>query len=217
MNDKLQTVEPTTLKPNPWNTNIVGAENETKLEESIKKFGMFKPVIVRTLKNGSLEILGGEHRAAAAVRLGIKTIPVFNLGEIDDVQAKQIGLVDNGRYGNDDALGLAALLKEIGGVEELESFMPYTEQDFANIMDVGSSISLDDLDDLGTLASVAASTPLAKVAKATTIMRFKVAIEDSERISQIINDVIKAQGLTEGDALTNAGDALVHILNEATE
>lgn len=217
MNDKIQTVEPSTLKPNPWNTNHVGAENETKLEESIKKFGMFKPVIVRTLPNGSLEILGGEHRAAAATRLGIKSIPVFNLGVIDDVQAKQIGLVDNGRYGNDDALGLAALLKEIGGVEELESFMPYSEQDFANILEAGDGITLDDLDDLGTLASVAAMTPLAKVPKSTTIMRFKVAVEDAERISQIINDVIKSQGLTEGDSLTNAGDALVHILNEATE
>ena len=33
------------------------SENEMKLDESIRKFGMFKPVVVRELPDGSLEIL----------------------------------------------------------------------------------------------------------------------------------------------------------------
>lgn len=208
---KAQMADPRKLRPNPWNTNVVDAANEAKLEESLKKFGMFKPVIVRELPTGDLEILGGEHRAGAAVRLGIKDIPIMNLGPIPDAEAKKIGLVDNGRYGNDDTLQLAALLKELGDIEDLASFMPYSDQDFSNIID-SAEINLDDLEALPELDPVAKPTPLPTAPQTHTIMRFKVPIEDAERIGELINHVIKVQGLTGSDSLTNAGDALVHLL-----
>ena len=211
MQPKAQTADPRKLRPNPWNTNVVDAANEAKLEESLRKFGMFKPVIVRELPTGELEILGGEHRAGAAVRLGIKDIPIMNLGPIPDAEAKKIGLVDNGRYGNDDTLQLAALLKELGDIEDLASFMPYSDQDFSNIID-SAEINLDDLEALPELDPVAKPTPLPTAPQTHTIMRFKVPIEDAERIGELINHVIKVQSLTGSDSLTNAGDALVHLL-----
>ena len=208
---KAQMADPRKLRPNPWNTNVVDAANETKLEESLKKFGMFKPVIVRELPTGELEILGGEHRAGAAVRLGIKDIPIMNLGPIGDAEAKKIGLVDNGRYGNDDSLQLAALLKELGDIEDLASFMPYSDQDFNNIMDA-ADIDLDDLASLPELDPASKPAPLLSAPPTHTMMRFKVPIEDAERIGELINHVIKVQGLSGSDSLTNAGDALVHLL-----
>lgn len=211
MQPKAQMADPRKLRPNPWNTNVVDAANEAKLEESLKKFGMFKPVIVRELPTGELEILGGEHRAGAAVRLGIKDIPIMNLGPIPDAEAKKIGLVDNGRYGNDDSLQLAALLKELGDIDDLASFMPYSDQDFNNIMEA-AEINLDDLEALPALDPSAAPTPLLSAPPTHTIMRFKVPIEDAERIGELINHVIKIQGLSGSDSLTNAGDALVHLL-----
>lgn len=213
---KAQMADPRKLRPNPWNTNVVGAENEAKLEESLKKFGMFKPVIVRELPTGDLEILGGEHRAGAAVRLGMKDIPIVNLGPIGDKEAKQIGLVDNGRYGNDDTLQLAALLKELGDVDDLASFMPYTDQDFNNIMDA-AEIDLDDLEALPELDPTTKPLPIPTSASTHTIMRFKVPAEDAERIAELINNVIKIHGLTDSDSLTNAGDALIHLLNGIEE
>lgn len=208
---------PHDLLPNPWNTNVVGPENEAKLEESIRRFGMFKPVVVRTLDNGQLEILGGEHRAAAAKRLGIDSIPIINLGSITEAKAKQIGLVDNGRYGNDDNIQLAELLKELGDIDDLASFMPYSDQDFANIID-SSTIDLDllaDLDDeTGSAGTAPADTTISAgvAVKTHTILRFKVSMEDSELINNMLNDVIKAQGFEESDSLTNFGDALVYLL-----
>ena len=213
---KAQMADPRKLRPNPWNTNVVGAENEAKLEESLKKFGMFKPVIVRELPTGDLEILGGEHRAGAAVRLGMKDIPIVNLGPIGDKEAKQIGLVDNGRYGYDDTLQLAALLKELGDVDDLASFMPYTDQDFNNIMDA-AEIDLDDLEALPELDPTTKPLPIPTSASTHTIMRFKVPAEDAERIAELINNVIKIHGLTDSDSLTNAGDALIHLLNGIEE
>lgn len=208
---KAQMADPRKLRPNPWNTNVVDAANEAKLEESLKKFGMFKPVIVRELPTGELEILGGEHRAGAAVRLGIKDIPIMNLGPVPDAEAKKIGLVDNGRYGNDDSLQLAALLKELGDIDDLASFMPYSDQDFNNIMEA-AEINLDDLEALPALDPSATPAPLLSAPPTHTIMRFKVPIEDAERIGELINHVIKVQGLSGSDSLTNAGDALVHLL-----
>lgn len=208
---KAQMADPRKLRPNPWNTNVVDAANEAKLEESLKKFGMFKPVIVRELPTGEMEILGGEHRAGAAVRLGIKDIPIMNLGPLGDAEAKKIGLVDNGRYGNDDTLQLAALLKELGDIDDLASFMPYSDQDFNNIIEA-ADIDLDDLTALPELDPSAKPAPLLAAPPTHTMMRFKVPIEDAERIGELINHVIKIQGLSGSDSLTNAGDALVHLL-----
>ncbi|WP_228202313.1 ParB/Srx family N-terminal domain-containing protein [Acinetobacter baumannii] len=50
---------------------------------------MFKPIIVRTLLDGRLQIIGGQHRAMIAKRLGLLTVPVMNLGRIGRSQSKR--------------------------------------------------------------------------------------------------------------------------------
>lgn len=201
---------PSLLKPNPWNTNVVAPAEEAKIEESIKRLGMFKPVIVRTLADGSYQILGGAHRRDVAMRLGLETVPVINVGAIDDQKAKEIGLVDNARYGNDDTLRLAKLLDGMGSPEDLSTFLPYTDADFASIF---SSVNIE-LDDLDIPDDDAAPTPLPKEAVVQThqIMRFKVPVEDVGTITDLIEKTMKAQRFTEDDSLTNAGAALVHLL-----
>lgn len=50
-------VEIARLRPNPWNTNSVGAQNFEKLKGSIEKLGFFKPILARELDGGQFEIL----------------------------------------------------------------------------------------------------------------------------------------------------------------
>ncbi len=198
------------LKPNPWNTNIVTPENEEKIEASIKRFGLFRPVVARELADGSLEILGGEHRWTVAKRLGYTTIPVVNLGPIDDKKAKEIGLVDNGRYGEDDALALSELLKELGTTDEVLAFLPYSGDELESLFST-SSIALDDLDipeDDGSVPDL----PAAKTVQTHQIMRFKVPVEDSDFVQRLIEQTMKSQGFTDDDSMSNAGHALVHLL-----
>lgn len=199
------------LQPNPWNTNIVSPENENKIETSIRRFGFFRPVVVRTLEDGSLEIIGGEHRWSVAKRMGYKTVPVVNLGEIDEKKAKEISLVDNGRYGEDDALMLGEILKELGSANELMSFLPYSDTELDSLFDA-SNISLDDLDVPENDEPLPDLSQAAKQVQTHQIMRFKVPIEDADYVQRLIESTMKAQGYTEDDALTNAGHALVHIL-----
>ena len=197
------------LVPNPWNTNVMTPENEARVIASIERLGMFKPILVR--ENGEkLEILGGQHRWEALKKMGKTDAPVFNLGKISDKKAKEIGLADNARYGHDDTLALSELLKELGTAEELNIFLPYSDDELTAIFSA-SSIALDDLDLNG---DGEAGLPPTRPAPTSQVMRFKVPVEDATWIALHIEQTIRKQNFTSDDAMTNAGNALVHILNE---
>lgn len=204
--------DPRDLRPNPWNTNVVSPDNEAKIDESIRRRGFIKPIIVRTLAGGTLQILGGAHRRDSAIRVGLKEVPIFNLGHIDDSAAKEIGLIDNARYGADDTLGLAALLEELGTPDDLATFLPFTDTDFASIFS-STTIALDDLD-IPDETGPTPSAPKAPAVQTHQVMRFKVPAEDCKDVQTKIEKVMKRQGFTESDQLTNAGDALVWLLNQ---
>lgn len=209
------------LRPNPWNTNIVSPENETRLEGSFERFdGLFKPILVRqTPKQPGYEILGGEHRWLIARRKKLKTVPIWNLGEIPDKLAKEISIADNARYGADDTLALSELLREMGETaEDLQSYLPYDDIDLQSIFSA-TDIALDDLalDEADENNLDSYEPPAIKAPKTHTMMRFKVAIEDAERLTELISRTQKKFGFTAADQATNAGDALVHLLLGARE
>ena len=202
------TVAIDSLRPNSFNTNHVSPENEQKLLTSIRRFGLYKPIICREV-NGRLEIIGGEHRWRAAKQIGVEEVPIVNLGTVSDERSKSLMLIDNGRYGEDDTLALSELLKELGTPDDILSFLPYSSDELDSIFN-SSSIELDDLDssaediDLDSLPS--------KAAQLHQLMRFKVPIEDSEFVQRLVDSVMKSQGFTSEDSLSNAGHALVYLL-----
>lgn len=197
------------LRPNGFNTNQVSPENEKKLLNSLKRFGVYKPIVCRELSDDVLEIIGGEHRWRAAKTLGLKSVPVVNLGNVSDGRAKELMLADNGRYGEDDTLALAELLKELGNTDEILGFLPITNDELDTIF-ASSSIALDDLDspddELPDLTALSGKKP-----QTHQIMRFKIPVEDCEAIQRRIEMVMKTQGFTADDSMSNAGNALVHI------
>lgn len=211
---KIVECAPDSLRANPWNTNHVDPENEEKLTASLSRMGWIRPVICRELEDGALQILGGEHRVRAAGRLGWQ-VPVVNLGRISDQKAKEIGLLDNARYGSDDAIELAELIQELGNTEELTAFLPFTDADIAQIF-ASVDIALDDLD-TDPLDDEEPKSSDKKPPKTHTMMRFKVPIEDAESVSEVLTRVMKAQGFTASDSLTNAGDALTYVVKLAEQ
>lgn len=211
-NIEISWVSPENLKPNSWNTNVVSPVNEEKLDNSIKRLGMFKPILVRELQDGTLEILGGEHRVDRAAKLGQTSVPVINLGTIDDDRAKEIGLVDNGRYGLDDTLALAELLSDLGDKADLSGFLPYSDSDLDTIFSA-ADIDFSDLEIADEIELEEQSDTNTNPIQTHQIMRFKVPVEDAHIIAEIIEKVIKDQGFNGSDSLTNAGDALVSVFN----
>lgn len=211
---RLSYLDPRELVANPFNPNIVSPDNERKLDASLKRNAMFKPVVARELEDGRLEILGGQHRVESAIRLGFESVPVFNLGRVDDARAKEICLVDNSRYGADDTLELSRLLESLNlDANELASFLPYSDADLSAIFST-ADIDLDDLlttEEEERAAQVSSSE--VKVTKTHQIMRMKVPLEDADRVTKAMQRIMKTQGFIESDSLTNAGDALVYLVN----
>jgi ParB-like chromosome segregation protein Spo0J len=210
-------IHPNRLRPNPWNTNLVSPENEAKLAKSLDELGQFKPIIVRFLPDlrtdTDYEILGGEHRWQIAMNTGLHEVHIFDLGVVDDIKAKKISLADNPRYGADDTLALAKLLGELGTADELQAILPYTDADISAIFSA-TDIALEELDlpdDFDSTAAPEIKAP-ERATKTHTIMRFKVPLTDAEKITEKISKTQKRQGFSSSDELTNAGDALVHLL-----
>jgi ParB-like chromosome segregation protein Spo0J len=207
-NLSMEHVPPSWLKANPWNTNRINdPANEAKLIESLNRLGQFKPIIVRTLPDGTLEILGGEHRWKAAQTMGRTTVPIINVGPVDDKRAKEIGLVDNGRYGEDDTIGLSNLLRELGN--DVLAILPISDFDLEAIARV-SAIDLADLDN--TPAEQLPNLNDLKAAPQGQVMRFKVPVGDVAWLKTMIEDEMKRGGFKDEDELSNAGNALVAIL-----
>ena len=216
MEQLIQTIHIDKLFANSWNTNIVSPDNQIKIENSIKRFGMFKPLVCRTLPDGRIEVLGGQHRLEAAKKLGYTEVKIVNLGEVDDQKAKEISLVDNSRYGSDDGLKLGELIKDLDDIGE---YLPYTETELAGILGA-QTVNLDDLGVLDEESDEELEKKVEEITKATPtyqIMRFKVPIEDAEFVKGMIDGICKKQGFSGSDSLTNAGDALVYLCGRRDE
>ena len=56
---------------------VIGDSQMIELQDSIKKYGVLNPLIVRSRKEGYYEIISGHRRKYAAERLGYKKIPVI--------------------------------------------------------------------------------------------------------------------------------------------
>lgn len=204
------------LRKNSFNSNKVSVLNEEKIRESIKRNGLFKPIIVRTIPGvPGYEIIGGEHRWEQAQELGYSEVPIANLGDISDSKAKEISVIDNARYGADDTLMFAEILKDIGDLDEISHFLPYGDADLSAIF-AATDIALDELEDAPETQETEEipDAPAPKPVKTHTVMRFKVSLGDAERLTALIAKTQKDQGLTTADDLTNAGDALVHLLGD---
>ena len=207
-------IDPKVLVPNPWNSNHVSPDNMDKLKRSIKDLGFASAVVVRELPDGTLEILGGKHRTEAAIELGLKKVPVVNLGALDDRKAKKIGLVDNHRYGNDDVLALAKIFEEIGeDAATLTNFLPVGQADIEAV--IGSvDFDLDAFDmDIPEDEDEEDDGPAPeRKAKTHDVLKFRINVADAERIRQLIERTMKDEKLDASDDMTNAGDALAFLL-----
>jgi hypothetical protein len=211
----LETILLDTLKPNDWNPNKVDPINQEKLEKSLQIYGQQIPIIVRSLEDGTNEIVDGEHRVMGARNLGWFNIQAIQLGVCSVEEAKRKTLIANSRYGKDDNSALFDLLSTDGvfkTAEDILETMPIDESELAGLFssdDIDLSM-LDDTDDEGGSGEIELELPDSR--QSTRILRFKVDSDDADDIEEQIETVKAQMGLNESDAITNAGDALVILL-----
>lgn len=83
------------IRPNPYQPRKVFDEDALKeLSESIKKSGVFQPVILRQSVIKGYELIAGERRVRASRLAGKKTIPAI-VRQLDEEQMIEIAVVEN--------------------------------------------------------------------------------------------------------------------------
>ncbi len=95
-------------------------EKIEELSESIKKYGILQPIIVR--QEGALyKIIAGERRWRAAKKAGLTSVPV-QIKEYDDKTAKEVAIIENVQREDlnavEEALAYQNLISEYGLTQE---------------------------------------------------------------------------------------------------
>jgi len=82
------------IVPNPDQPRKVRGNPSHTLMESIRRFGVLQPIVVRPLEDGRYMIISGERRYRAAVALGMKEIPAV-VREMDEHTAFEAAIAEN--------------------------------------------------------------------------------------------------------------------------
>ena len=64
------------------------------LSESIKKYGVLQPIIVKPLPDTTYKIVAGERRYRAAMRAGIREVPVI-IKDFSEKEVSEVALIEN--------------------------------------------------------------------------------------------------------------------------
>ena len=91
----------------PWNPNAMDAAGQARLRESIARYGLVVPLVVRPLDE-SFEVLSGNRRLAILRELGFVSASCVAV-DLDDAHARLLAQALNRIHGDDD-LGLRAEL-----------------------------------------------------------------------------------------------------------
>ncbi len=87
---KITQIEPNKSQPR----TEFDAEKLQDLADSIKKYGILQPIVVKKLDNGFYKIIAGERRWRAAKLAGLSKVPV-SIRDFDDQETMEIALVEN--------------------------------------------------------------------------------------------------------------------------
>jgi ParB family transcriptional regulator, chromosome partitioning protein len=116
--ESLQTIAVERLRPGKYQPRTrMDEASLDELAQSIREHGIMQPVLVRPVEGGRFEIIAGERRWRAALRLGLKEVPAL-VKAVPDASALAIGLIENIQREDlnplEQANGLSRLVNEFG-------------------------------------------------------------------------------------------------------
>lgn len=147
------------LDPNPWNPNVMEPHVLQAARESIQKFGMIDPLIVRKKGRTRFEIIDGEHRWKACGDLEYDPVPCVVV-KAGDAEARKMTVILNDIKGRHDTDLLGALLRELHIEMDADEFaiaMPYTDAELSALLDSVAPPILPTADDAPSVPEVADS------------------------------------------------------------
>jgi ParB family transcriptional regulator, chromosome partitioning protein len=96
-------------------------EDINDLVGSIKEHGVLQPVLVKHVGNGGFQLIAGERRYRACIKLGFQTMPAI-VKNIDDGKLLEVALIENIQRENldpiEEAKAISQLMNELGLTQE---------------------------------------------------------------------------------------------------
>ena len=131
------------LRPYESNPRVMPEEEMQALERSIERFGLVDPFVVRRQDS---TVIGGNQRLVAAQRVGLRQVPVVFL-DISEDEARVLNLALNRIQGHWDEPLLAALLRELEDLPDVDvSFSGFGRDEIDQLI-AGLEISVVDEND----------------------------------------------------------------------
>ena len=125
----------TELTSAPWNPNQMDETMMERLRESIFRYGLVEPLVVRKINSQQYEVLSGNQRLKVVEEMGVAMVPCV-LVELDNTRAMLLAQALNGLHGEDDLALKGALLKEIlssASEGEVLSLLPETTESLKSL------------------------------------------------------------------------------------
>lgn len=120
--DAVQKISVEKLSASPFQPRMTFDEDALNtLASSIKEKGILQPLLVRQKINGNYEIIAGERRFRAALKAGLKEIPVI-VKDFSDKEVLEVALIENIQRENlsaiEEAESLEHLIKSFSHTQE---------------------------------------------------------------------------------------------------
>lgn len=118
----VQTLRISMIEPNPLQPRRTMDEEElAELADSIGKYGLIQPIVVRPENNGYYQIIAGERRWRASKIAGLTDVPVI-IKETGDKETAELALIENLMRSDlnpiDEAMGYKSLMDRFGLSQE---------------------------------------------------------------------------------------------------
>lgn len=114
---KISDVVPNAKQPR----KLMDEDKLVELSESIREHGVVQPIVVRSIGAGDYELIAGERRWRACLRLGMEKIPAI-IRDYDDLEATAVALIENIQRENlnplEEAMAYKVLMEDFGLTQE---------------------------------------------------------------------------------------------------
>lgn len=148
---------PADLRGYERNARTHSEEQVGQIADSIREFGFTNPILVDETNT----IIAGHGRLAAALRLGLDTVPCITLGQLSETQRRAYILADNKLALNAgwDAAMLRAELAELSAADIDLALLGFSPADLQDLLVDDGRVGLTDRDEIPEAAEEVYSSP----------------------------------------------------------
>lgn len=189
---KIINVPTNRVTPNGWNPKEKDTREYQRVRDSVKKKGLRGTIVVRNHphQEGYYEIIDGEQRWTAATELGIPNVNVYNEGDIEEKEAKELTIWYQQQvpfHRITEAYLVTGLVDEFG-LEEIE--LPYSEAEIEEFKEL-ADFNFDQYNQDGHKEND----------DGTVTLSFRLSKEDHHRVKEALEEFASENSCNENEAL----------------